>query len=190
MLILGLTGPAGCGKSTVAKYLVDHHSFVEIAFADPLKDMLAALLGEARENLDRLLADREWKERPCSTLGGKSPRQALQLLGTEWGRQLMHPDIWVLAVRSRIEWVQDVFEDEGHHIVISDVRFANEAAFVRQHGRLAHVSRPDAAPVAAHTSESGVLFDSRDFHLDNHGSLAQLHKHLDGVMPHLLRAAA
>ena len=37
MNILGLTGQAGAGKSTVARMLVEDHGFTEVALADPLK---------------------------------------------------------------------------------------------------------------------------------------------------------
>lgn len=40
-LLIGLTGLAGSGKSTIAKLLVGNHNFKEISFADPLKRVVA-----------------------------------------------------------------------------------------------------------------------------------------------------
>lgn len=36
-MIVGLSGQAGSGKDTVADFLVEHHGFVKIALADPIK---------------------------------------------------------------------------------------------------------------------------------------------------------
>jgi len=90
MRLIGLTGPAGSGKDTVARLLCEQHGFVQMAFADPLRAMLKAGLGLTDEELHR----RDLKEAPLEWLG-KSPRQLLQTLGTEWGRQHVHPHLWL-----------------------------------------------------------------------------------------------
>ena len=38
-MILGLAGYGGSGKDAVASYLVEHHQFTRVAFADPIKEM-------------------------------------------------------------------------------------------------------------------------------------------------------
>jgi len=90
MRLIGLTGPAGSGKDTVARLLCEQHGFVQIAFADPLRAMLKAGLGLTDEHFN----NREDKEAPLEWLG-KSPRQLLQTLGTEWGRRQVHPHLWL-----------------------------------------------------------------------------------------------
>jgi dephospho-CoA kinase len=45
--IIGLTGYAGSGKDTVRNILEAKHGFDGIAFADPIRDMLTALLESA-----------------------------------------------------------------------------------------------------------------------------------------------
>lgn len=62
-------------------------------------------------------------------------------------------------------------------IIIKDIRFENEAAFLRAHnGEIWHISRPDLPKVNAHSSELGVAHKSGDLHLVNDGSLADLEK--------------
>ncbi|BBI43202.1 deoxynucleotide monophosphate kinase [Pseudomonas syringae] len=62
-------------------------------------------------------------------------------------------------------------------IIIKDIRFENEAAFLRAHnGEIWHISRPDQPKVNAHSSELGVAHKSGDLHLVNDGSLADLER--------------
>src|SRR5687768_3384285 len=118
MRIIGITGRAGSGKDTVADYLVERHGFVKIAFADPIKQMLRQLGVDC--------TDRSSKEQP-HPIYGKSPRQMAQYLGTEWMRNLIHPNGWVLAAQARVKTITHLTSLEEvpsvHGIVISDVRF-------------------------------------------------------------------
>ena len=60
-------------------------------------------------------------------------------------------------------------------MVIADVRFENEAEFVRRlGGTLVHIVRPDIYAVAAHASENGVTQLPADKVLHNGGSLEEL----------------
>jgi len=124
MRLIGLTGPAGSGKDTVADLLCSQHGFVQIAFADPLRDGIKAMFPWIT---DTHLTDRALKEAPLAELG-KSPRQILQTLGTEWGRDLIHPEIWLIAATHRLAKLRA--SSPCLHIagvVVSDVRFENEA---------------------------------------------------------------
>jgi aromatic ring-cleaving dioxygenase len=73
-----------------------------------------------------------------------------QTLGTEWGRELVHPQLWVMMAQRR--W--DAARAAGIDLVITDVRFENEVEWLRgAGGRLIYLARPDAEPVSAHASE-------------------------------------
>lgn len=162
-MIIALTGYAGSGKSTVADYLIKKHGFTLIKFAGPLKQMMRALgLGE-RE------IEGDLKEKPCALLGGKSPRQAMQLLGTEWGRDRIHPELWVNVAMAAAAAVLD----QGGKVVIDDARFPNEIAAVRDMGgKVIRVSRPGVGPVNAHTSDNQRL--PHDLEIFNTRSIAGL----------------
>jgi hypothetical protein len=166
MIILGLTGAAGSGKDTVAAHLVRRHHFTQLAFADPLRAMVAAGFGVTARDLER---DR--KELPLDWLG-VSPRYLLQTLGTDWGRGLIDPDVWLLVLKRRL----DMAIEEGRlRFVISDVRFENEAALVRgMGGAVWHLRRPGTAPVHQHVSEAGVRAERGDHIINNAGSIEDL----------------
>lgn len=152
MFLLGLIGPAGSGKSAIAEYLMHDHCFEVVAFADALKEGLAEMLCVPRE----LLEDRAQKEQPIDWLG-RSPRELMQTLGTEWGRKMVHPDLWVRALDRRLQEWGCFNPDIDDRIVVSDVRFENEAAWVISRGGLLwEIYGRAASDVRAHESEAGI----------------------------------
>lgn len=169
--IIGLMGPAGSGKDTVRDILAKHGYF-GMAFADPIREMLKPLLLACGIDLSWMTA-RHLKEEPMPVLG-VSYRQLAQTLGTEWGRH-QAPDFWLkIAAASMLEVSVSTFGPPN--FVISDVRFPNEAAWIRSMGgSVWRIERPGIAPVRAHTSE--VLVDSitPDYTLMNDGSIGDLH---------------
>ena len=142
MRLIGLAGCIGSGKDTVAEYLCEKHGFRRIAMAEKLKEMTATLFSwdldvvngytpEARAL--REVPDPYWSEK----LGREwSPRIALQILGTDIFRQNLHDDFWVIATQKAIM-------ESDRPVVISDVRFTNEARMIHDMGGLViRVRRP------------------------------------------------
>lgn len=95
--LVGLYSPTpGCGKTTSAEYL-RAFGFKRLSFAGPLRRMVAVLLTELGydyDQLDTLLGLN--KEQPLPSLGVSS-RDLMRTLGTEWGRQCVHPQIWLMC---------------------------------------------------------------------------------------------
>lgn len=149
MTIIGITGKAGSGKDTAAAALERHYNFEVVHFSDALKAGLAAMFSWDPAQLDG--SQREWREAPYQINGVliPSPRYMMQTIGTEWGRQMIHPDIWVLATHERIR------QSCSPHFVISDVRFNNEAEWIiAQGGLVVEVERPGLSGAAgSHVSE-------------------------------------
>lgn len=165
MKIIALTGLAGCGKSTVASVLAEY-GFGRVRFADPLKTMLRALgLGDAE-------IEGPLKERPCHLLAGRTPRHAMQTLGTEWGRSCIGPDFWVgLWQRTACAVL-----DHGGRVAAEDCRFPNEAAAARAlGGEVWLVLRPGLA-VGGHASEQAGQDIVPDRIIRNDGTLADLRR--------------
>ena len=150
--IIGLTGPAGAGKSAVAKILMNTYGYRLAPMAGPLKQMLIAG-GLSHDDVYG-----EHKERPSDILGGQTPRHAMQTLGTEWGRDLIHPDIWVnmwTDAYQRIVRTGSLVPKQP--VVADDVRFENEVKAIRDLGGvIVEVKRPYYGYSTAHRSEGGV----------------------------------
>lgn len=144
-----LSGEAGAGKDSTADILVDHHGYRKVSLSDEMKRFCMRAFGWTHEQMFgpshfRNAPDPKWV-RPCNQCGGKgtyqlekvvkcttcdgkgkindnSPRRVLQLLGDEWGRQMIHPDIWTMVARPGLENLLS----RGVRIVINDARFDND----------------------------------------------------------------
>jgi len=230
--LIGISGKMGSGKDTVGKMLqylssrtLERKSDYQIKkFADKLKDMVCLLIGCTREQLE----DREFKEKELGEEWNKldkiallaynkdnplchekgylhntmTVRKLLQLLGTEAGREIIHPNIWVNAlfadyksgyVEQGVGWVET--EDDYPNWIITDVRFPNEAKAIKDRGGIvirinrlseeqkiasikARANRPnDAIELALkekHPSETALDDYEFDHVIDNNGSIEEL----------------
>jgi len=102
-----------------------------------------------------LMTDPDWKEKPLEWLGGKSPRQLLQSLGTDWGRDMVSETIWIDAMRRMIS------DQSFDVIIIDDCRFENEAQMVRDMGGIVvGLERDGIAYTGEHKSETPVPADA------------------------------
>lgn len=164
-IVIGIAGPARCGKDTVADIIMKNcTSYRKYSFADPIKEMLKAGLGLTDEQL--------WgdNKEAIDSRYDVSPRYMMQTLGTEWGRALINDNLWVVAMEQRI--------DRG--MIIPDVRFENEAAFVRKYGVLLHVTGRGGIE-GDHISESGVSVEECDRIVTNDGTPEDLERVIKGV---------
>lgn len=168
-LIIGFCGYAGAGKDTAANAAITvlrayNRTAARVAFADPMRDMLAALGVPANHMYDRAL-----KEAPIASLSGHSYRKLAQTLGTEWGRNCLGEDFWVDAAFARVQ-AADV-----DAVLITDVRFPNEAARINAAGGfLARVTRPGLERVNPHPSEEHVANFVPDYEILNDGDILLL----------------
>lgn len=177
--LIGLTGRAGTGKDTVRKMLQDV-GYAGFALADPIRSMLRDLLTKNGIS-DQYIDNREFKETIIPGLG-VSYRHMAQSLGTEWGRSLQS-DFWLRIATS---YLKDLTDKGAMHVCISDIRFANEAKWVRDHGGVVwRVERYTVPSVREHISELEMFGISPNTIIDNNGSVGDLHREvvqaLDGL---------
>lgn len=138
MHILGLCGAKGAGKDYVCniiKGILGPSRVERIAFADPLKDTVAAMLGISRKAMDENKdAKTTWRWKDLSPvilvqlphigadrLGEHlTIREVLQVFGTEYARNCWSRNVWIRAWQARAEASQATL------VVATDCRFANE----------------------------------------------------------------
>jgi hypothetical protein len=146
-IIVGISGFAGVGKDTAGNALAklgwSRHSF-----ADPLRESCSIVTGVSID----VFNDTVLKNIPRDDLYGKTPREVLQLIGTEGWRTLISESIWVDA------FLKQATKSDSHGVYTCDVRFNNEAdAIANAGGLLIHISRPGKdAPEFLHQSETEI----------------------------------
>ena len=205
-MIIGICGFISSGKDTAANYLVGWHGFRRDSFAGALKDAVAQVFGWDRELLEGLTPEaRHWREQTdpwwAERLGMPhlTPRWVLQYWGTEVCRQGFHDDIWIAALENRLR-------QRTGHTVISDVRFPNEVAAIRNAGGRIVWIRRGADPewcttliemrqnstlgictdymrqFGVHASEWAWVGTRFDAVVDNNGSVEQLYEQLKNLV--------
>lgn len=162
--LIGLTGVAGAGKDTAAQTLIDQ-GWVRVSFADPLREMLLALdplitYRGCAVLLSSLIKQYGWDE---VKRGNTEVRRLLQRLGTEVGRNLISPNFWTDQAEKKIN---DLLMAEKN-VVITDVRFANEAELIHRYGgKVIKIERSGVDQVRAHSSETLDFSFDRIVHND------------------------
>lgn len=164
--IIGLAGQKRHGKNFLAANIHLYDPGFRIThFADKLKEITADVFGhpvddfydEAKKDaafpepveMDKLIANMAyWTNLAIEPRGeiANSPRELLQLFGTEYVRSLDN-DYWVNATMKNIR-------DTGHDHIVADVRFENEANAIRKAGGLVvRIIRDGRIDEAEHASE-------------------------------------
>jgi hypothetical protein len=203
-MIIGVCGFIGSGKDTIADYLVNVHGFRRESFANTLKDAVAAVFGWDRVLLEgRTKEAREWREQVDPwwaerlNMPNLTPRWVLQYWGTEVCRRGFHDDIWIASVENKLRRSKD-------NIVISDCRFPNEIASIKQAGgsiiRVDRGIQPHWYDIAIqankgvesanmwlmkekiHASETAWVGTKFDYVLDNNSTLDSLFNQVETVV--------
>lgn len=192
-IIIGLSGKKRSGKDTVAARLVEAHGFRRLAFADRLKRLAADLdpwlpvsYPDQTDNCDpeALRQLSELIEEYGSEGAKEIPavRQWYKDLG-EKVRDDVDPGVWIRPVEADIEeailasYIADAGGiDQAVRVVVSDVRFPNEADMIlRQGGQVWRIERPDTDDHEdTHSSETALDGWPFDAWLHNVGTIYAL----------------
>jgi hypothetical protein len=172
-MLVGLVGYKGSGKGVASAALVRDRGFVLRKFADPLKNMLRALLranGLDVDTIERMI-EGDLKEKPSVELNGQTPRHAMQTLGSEWGRDLISRTLWVDTLKRSVK--ADLYF--GNRVVVDDVRFVNEAEAIRRlGGKLAYIHRRGLVADTQHQSEREIALIGCDYTVYNDSDIPSL----------------
>ncbi len=175
-MIIGLTGQMQSGKDTVGAYLVEHHGFTRLAFADKLKEAVANLLDISIEEVNTYkmqdqvsVSIHTGRADQFYSLKTFTFRGFLQRFGTEMARETFWYDFWLDLVFNGIE--------ENVDYVITDVRFKNEAERIKSHeGFILRLYRTDFYKDPGHLSEQELPYDLIDVTVVNDATIPDLYK--------------
>jgi hypothetical protein len=174
--LVGIAGKAHSGKDTFAQVFISG-GYHRVGFADALKQVVALIANEDPE----LYFDAQTKEEFTPALG-MTRRAALQGVG-QGIRNSLGPDTWVMRV------LNDWERKEHPALVITDVRYPNEAGAIRARGGvIVRISRPGAGldgESAAHASEVPLPEGLVDIEIINDGTIGELHHEARKIVQYL-----
>ena len=201
--LIGLAGLSGSGKTTAAEFL-ENIGYTPLTFADPLRALLSASFGIDYECFDlpelkdtdfaipmylsdKMVSDfNHYLANILETVGVErsveeisdtnymmlrkvfdSPRHMMQYFGTDIIRERIHASLWLELAEAQIRDTKD-------NVVITDVRFPNEVALVKQYlGTMILLERPSInRDGKRHTSE--IIDFNYDVKVVNDGTIENL----------------
>ncbi|MFF4392401.1 hypothetical protein ACFY0G_37470 [Streptomyces sp. NPDC001552] len=176
---VALMGRAGSGKDTAAARLVSRYQFVRVAVADPLKASALRLdpivgadstsYGSLPIRLSDVVRRYGWDRAKNSY---PEVRRTLQNLGETVRAD--NADFWLRMALDKIRTA----DRWSLPVVVSDVRYANEADAMRAAGALmVRIERPGASAggeAARHVSELDLDAYPADVTIPNTGTVADL----------------
>jgi len=193
-IAIGLSGYAQSGKTTAANYIEAKYGVRRQHIAEPLREMLAVLLraNQVPEDMIPRYLTGDLKESLIPEIG-RTSRELQISLGTGWGREQVHPDIWARTWRRGVRPFDRVMNDS--------VRFPNEEMAVQFNtGFTILIRRRGTHPIAYKWGAFGRLLyrwfrimwgvhDSErtdrlapNYVIHNDGSLDHLYAEIDEIM--------
>lgn len=153
--IIGLLGPAGSGKSSVAEHLVAKYGARRYSLATLLKEIARRTLSFADEQVYGTQAQKE----AVDARYGFSARWFLQRLGTEGVRAVLGEDFWTLTLLKKIR------DDKAPYAVVDDLRFCNESEIIGSSptGHVWRLHPPEDAAANEREAAAGAHASEREW---------------------------
>jgi len=164
-VIIGLSGYAQSGKDATSNLLCLNYEYTRRAFADPMRHALTII----NPKLDSITRVSDYVDDYGWDIAKKNPevRRLLQVLGTDFGRRMIGNDVWIKMAMSDLR--------QGDRVVISDVRFPNEAQAIKaMGGSMWRINRHNHSAVNNHASERAMDNYMFDHVIYNDGTLDDL----------------
>ena len=182
MVIVGLLGGEGAGKTTAAKYLEEKYSAKRYTLAAPLKELVRL----AFDLLPEQVYGTQEQKNAIDPRYNVSPRWLLRRIGTQGVREVFGADFWVEQTLSFIR------EDAPIVAVIDDVRFINESESLKNfHGKVIKLVNENAPRVTGHQSEEEWDKAPHDYYIKHDGkTLKYLENQLDVIMESISKPTA
>ena len=176
MMFIGVCGRKGSGKSDIVQFI--HEYFISVktlSYSEPIKQMCKAGYGLSDDQLEsnKDIIDERWD---------KTPRDIM--ISTSRCMTFCDDDHWINLMRNRIYGL-DI--SGVKFIVLSDIRFQNEADLVQELGGIViNVSKvkeqdPEFA-VDDDVTEAYVDRIDSQFYIENDGNIDNLKRQCDRIM--------
>jgi uncharacterized protein YerC len=148
--IIGLSGPAGVGKTYLARKLAKIGGGDHVSFSSSIKLGLFVMgLGGNEE------------DKRAEVYNGHTGRDLMRGLGTEWGRNMVGKNVWVDLLFQSLE------RSDSHLTIIDDVRFNNEAQAIKsESGIVVKLIRDGIDYSYDHETEMGLEISDIDEIID------------------------
>ena len=192
LTLIALTGSMNSGKTTISNYLTHTYGFTEYAFANPIKDIGLTLGFEKHQ-----MYGTQKQKLEINQYLNISGREFLQKFGTEIGRNLLPQiipsmqlgeSIWIRLFEIYMEKI--IKEYPNGCIVVSDVRFLNEADVIKKYGGyIIKIERPSdvfTTELYKHSSETEMTKINPDFTIDNIGTIENLHNKITFITDYII----
>ncbi len=166
-MIIAFVGPAGCGKDTAAEYLINHHNYTRLSFADPLRDFVFAV----DDSIAGVVNEKGWeaakREHPFV-------RATLKRIGNA-ARNHISPNVWLNALESQMSPEADY--------VITDTRFWNEADMIRNmDGWIVPIIGRGDMGIEDDNNVSQIMSYYEEWTIDNSGDIFQLESAVEDLL--------
>lgn len=192
-MIIGLVGFKQVGKSTAAKYLEEKYNAKRVNMKDQLvaeiksrfPDLLAEIANDSQHRGfidDELDLDAAVKE----LFNVKPP--LMRALMQNYGTEVRRGDDKNYWCERWLEAANAVSYDEHPIVVVDDVRFINEADYVRKfHSKIIRLTRPDIKTGGTHASETEQLEIYADYEIAcEQGDHQKLYDELDKIIEEIM----
>lgn len=179
IMIIGICGKKRHGKDTIADYLKNTYGFVQLSFAQPLKDACKILFKLSDEQLYGDLKE------VIDPRHGKSPREMLQWLGTDVFRNQFNDSFWINHLK--MTCMEIIKQDPKAKIIVSDIRFQNELDIVKElNGFVIKINRPSIVSNDNHESEKHIdNIVGHNILIENDGTIDDLYNKVDMLFQNL-----
>lgn len=178
---IALIGKARSGKDTAALWLVRNRHYTRLAFADPLKEMAISIDPFVPTHygvtvrLSALIADVGWEY-------AKDQYPEVRRILQHTGQTVREYDdeFWITAMRRKLNGA----EAWNLPVVVTDVRYPNEAQMLRARGfKMVRINRPAtlAGLAAVHSSETALDDYDADVTITNSGGLPLLYDQVSAL---------
>ena len=175
MIIIGIVGRIGSGKTTVSGHLCEKYAFKKYSIAEPLKK-IGLILGFTEKELyvDKTTVNADF---------GVTGREFLQKFGTEICRELLPTiipgmeSIWIRLLKKYFRGKSD-----KARIIIDDVRFPDELEALKEFGAVIIELKRGEEDTSENRHASEFNIEGADHVIENNGCLLELFNAIDSIM--------